>query len=162
MPLPKNPKEVLFVCTGNSCRSVMAEGLFRKMAKERGLEIEARSCGTSALEGIGASIETIRVMKTAGSDVGGHRGQKIGPDLIEKADIIFVMQIAHRDYVNALFPDAKDRTYLLSDFYHGDKRDFPQGVPDPIGMGADFYQNVLEVIRKSLEAVFERLEKAVK
>ena len=158
LPLPKHPKEVLFVCTGNSCRSVMAEGLFRKMAQERSLDIAARSCGTSALEGIGASIETRRVMKDRGVDVGGHRGRKISPDIIDRADIIFVMQTAHRDYVNALFPDARDRVYLLSDFYPGEKREFTTGIPDPIGMGGEFYQNVLEVIQKSLEGVFERLQ----
>ncbi len=161
LPLPKHPKEVLFVCTGNSCRSVMAEALFKKMAEQRGLGVEVRSCGTSALEGIGASPETVRVLKKEGLNVMGHRGRKITPDLIDRSDIIFVMQAAHRDYILSLFPDAKDRVYLLSDFYKGENgHHLTMGIPDPIGMSGEFYENVLEVIRESLEEVFRQLGKA--
>ena len=160
LPLPKNPHSVLFVCTGNSCRSVMAEGLFKKIARERGLAVEVRSAGTSALEGIGASAETVRVLKKHGVDAVPHRGRKITPDLVDRSDVIFVMQNAHRDYVTALFPDAKDRVYLLSEFYSGeDKQNLATGIPDPIGMGPDFYENVLEVIRKSLEGAFAAMQK---
>lgn len=152
--LPKHPKEVLFVCTGNSCRSVMAEALFKKLIKEKKIHMRVGSCGTSAFAGIGASPDTILTLREEGIDVSSHRGCRINDRLVRGADIIFVMQKSHREYILNEYPNIASKVFVLSEFYTGeDKRDFDYGIPDPIGMGTEFYRNVKEVVQKSLEGV---------
>lgn len=138
----------------------MAEYLFRKMLKERGLDnIQVASSGTSAFAGIGPSVETVRVLQAEGIDASTHRGRKVDHDILGDSDVIFAMQKIHKDYVLGVYPDAQGRVFILSEFYEGDdRRDFMYGIPDPIGMSNEFYKNVMHVIRRSLEGVIAQIE----
>lgn len=109
-------KRVLFVCTGNTCRSPMAEMMLRKKAAAKGCNLEVRSAGLSAFNGAGASKAAIRVMEEKGIDHRSHRSRPISAEEVTWADLIFTMTSAHRQLLVQSFPEAADKLYTLKEF----------------------------------------------
>ena len=149
---------VLFVCTGNTCRSPMAEALFRRLAAERlgcrPAEIERHgvvvaSAGISAWAGTRASAGAIDVMAEMGGDLGGHESQPLTEDLVRQADVILTMTAAHRAAILAQFPEAGGRVTMLSP----DRQD----VLDPIGGSLDIYRRCARQIHGHLAARLDTL-----
>lgn len=157
--LPPQVSKILFVCTGNSCRSVMAEGLFRKIAKEKGLVIDISSAGTSGLVGLKASLETAMLLENDGVDARRHHSRAFDAKLAEASDLIVVMTRNHENFVREHFPQSLVKTVLLGEFGPGQARLVNGGIPDPIGMGMDFYRNVYGIIRDSVSGLVEALVK---
>ncbi len=107
---------ILFVCTGNVCRSPMAEGFLRSEAARLGLDIDVRSTGTHAWTGRAATIEGRRVMNEHGVSIDDHRTLELDAALVDWADLVIGMSREHvRETVRA-FPAAADRTYTLKGF----------------------------------------------
>ena len=149
-------KSILLVCTGNSCRSVMAEGLFKKYLKEIGKgDIEVASAGIMALDEFSPTGETIEVMKGEGVDVSGYRSKRLTADLINKSDLILAMEGVHRAFVLRIDPMAEPKVHLLKKYGADDKRKYPEGdgVPDPIGKPLDFYRLSLEIIKEETKRI---------
>lgn len=114
---------VLFVCTGNTCRSPLAEGLLRIAARERGLRMEARSAGISPLEGLPVSKHTAAILEEAGESAAGKTSQRISAELVDWADLILTMTMGHKQWVIRDFPHAMDKTHTLLEYAHaGDER----------------------------------------
>lgn len=156
--LPAKVKEVLFVCTGNSCRSVMAEYLFRKMAEDKGLDVHAYSAGIAAAYRQGPSFETAEVLKRDGIDARGHSSRMVHEDSMDSADMVLALTDQHAAHLKKHFPESESKIYLLTEFYGGqDKQLFVQGIPDPIGMSQIFYQNTYLVIRSCVQNLVDRL-----
>jgi protein-tyrosine-phosphatase len=147
-------KQILFVCSGNTCRSPLAEALARQLLPGRaGLDVEVASAGTSALDGGPASGFSIEVAEAHGLDLSQHRSRILDRAMVRDADLIVTMGVRHRDTVGALDPDALEYTYLLtnfSDHWHGE-------VPDPIGSGREVYERTYLIIRDCIESMAGRL-----
>jgi tRNA threonylcarbamoyl adenosine modification protein (Sua5/YciO/YrdC/YwlC family) len=150
---------ILFVCTGNTCRSPMAELLCRDMiAKKKGCKIDeledqgvlVMSAGIAAMMGCRAASEAIETMRDFRLDLTGHETQPLTEPLVRHADTIFVMTQSHREAVVAQWPSAAERTQLLS----ADDTD----ISDPIGGSIDRYRRCVAEIAEAMKKRLDKLE----
>ncbi len=151
-------KNILFVCTGNSCRSVMAEGYFNRSVEEQANKFLIGSAGVGAMDGYPASEETIRVMREHDIDVSGHRSRRLTAAMVRAADKIFVMEAMHREAILHAWPEAAEKVHLLTEYSPDDfKKSFDIDIPDPIRMSDNFYDNVFQVIRECVTRIAEEM-----
>jgi glycine hydroxymethyltransferase len=161
-PLPPGPtrtlKTILFVCTGNICRSPMAEGLFRRMVKGR-IDVRVLSAGVHASGGQSASVHAVEALAEEGIDLSRFRSQSLTDELVERADLIFAMTRGHLETLQMLFPEAADKAFLVREFDPtADPRNLD--VPDPIGQGRSVYFRCRDVLKKALPTLLPLLDAA--
>jgi protein-tyrosine-phosphatase len=133
-------KKILFVCTGNTCRSAMAQALARRALEELfpdREDIEFISAGLAALPGGGASPQAVSVLKERGIDLSSHRSRQITPGDIEEASLVLTMTVFHRDSLRRAVPEAAEKIYTLAE-YAGSGGD----IPDPFGLSEETYRIV--------------------
>ena len=140
---------LLFVCTGNTCRSPMAAALFNKIAVERDLPVRIESAGIYANDGDFASAEAVIAMKDYDIDLLGHRAKTITKDLLEKSDLVLTMTNTHK---MVLKQHADDKVYTLNEFAGicGD-------IPDPYGGDVNEYKECAESLYKALLKVADKI-----
>jgi len=147
-----NKKIILFVCTGNSCRSVMAEYLLRSKLLGRD-DVEVVSAGTGVYFKSPASHETLSVLREYGIDASGHMSRPLGRIMLRKSDLIFAMTRAHRMQIMDLTPAVEKRVYLLKEFADSRAHETDPDVPDPIGQGHAEYQECLLTIQEAVDKI---------
>ncbi len=149
-------KNILFVCTGNSCRSVMAEGLFKQAVSDHANGFLVGSAGVSAMDGYPASVETIHVMKEHGIDMSNHRSRRVTAAMVRAADRILVMELMHKLMILEDWPEAAEKVHLLTEYAGNAKaRGLEIEIPDPIRMSGSFYKNVFQLIRECVTRLAE-------
>src|ERR1700738_1484271 len=147
-------KNILFVCTGNVCRSPMAEGLFRHMVANRP-DIRVRSAGVSTFPGHPPRQHAVWVLSDLRVDISKLRSVPLSDELVRGASGIIAMTRSHMESIYYLFPEAAEKTFLLREFEdHAPSLD----VSDPIGLGREAYEVTRDIIRRALPGILKFID----
>ncbi len=153
-------KIVLFVCTGNSCRSIIAEGLLKKMLSEKEVKKYSKykiiSAGTHTAEGFPPVHLTQKIMTERDIDVSSCRSNRLTKETVNKADLVLVMTQKHKDEVSCIYPERAEKIFLLKEFAGIKNKNLD--IVDPIGLSYDAYKYCLEEIEKCLRKVIKKIE----
>jgi len=149
MPRTIDVKTILVACTANICRSPMAAAILRRRIAESGLEdqIAVSSAGVWAEEGHGASPNAVTTLAGRGMDLTGHRSRLLTPTLLGEADLVLVMEEAHRRSLFYLAPQHLSKVYLLTEMSgkHAD-------VADPYGGPVEGYVRTADELERLIDA----------
>ncbi len=154
-------KSVLFVCTGNTCRSPMAEGLFRAAVGNRD-DFEVGSAGVSAAPGGAISPETDAILRSRDAAVEGFSSRPVTGDLIEQATHVFAMTHQHLASLHRMFPEYEGKFYLACEFVDLPGKGVGCDVPDPIGCGPDAYREVAETLDLAIPTLIAFIDQTAK
>lgn len=141
-------KSIVFICTGNTCRSPMAEMLFRVHGGEEKTGLKAESAGIFTQDGMDASGQAKTIAVNRGSDLTGHKSRQITDKIVENAAYLVCMTAAHYDAMLERFSYAKDRIFMLAG----------EDIADPFGGGLKVYEETAEQIDEAVLALIERLK----
>src|SRR5438128_5316965 len=151
-------KTILFVCTGNVCRSPMAEGILRLALQGRG-DYRVISAGLGAMEGQPPSPYAVQAVRELGIDISAQRSRMLTPELVQQADFIFGMTHSHIDTVMLLYPHAAEKTFMLREF--DETLDlFEKDISDPIGGSYDVYLSCRDQIEQGIVSLLRFLEQS--
>lgn len=153
---------IIFVCTGNTCRSCMAEGIFRAVANGEGKEpyFKAVSRGIHALEGESASEHSINALKTLwGIDISLHKSKMISIQDVSQGDLLLTMTRAHRDILKAQFPDMSFKIFTLKEYAYPniDKDSYLLDISDPYRLQYTIYESCAKEIFECVKVVTKKL-----
>lgn len=147
-------KLILFICTGNTCRSPMAAGYLKKLLEERGIrEIDVRSAGVMTTTGLLASAEAIQVLDAENVDLRRHRSSPLTPEVIRKADLILAMSPFHRQSALRLSEEARSKTYMLKEFARSDMKNAQ--IADPMGCTLEVFKKTFKEIKAACNKLIE-------
>ena len=137
---------MIFVCTGNICRSPIAEYMLREQLGPDS-DWVVSSAGVMAGRGASASSLGVHVMQEVGVDMKDHVSSPMSQELVDAASVIVVMAGAHAEQLEYLFPNSRDKIFLLKSF---DSDAIESDLEDPIGATVDVYRSVREQIKRAM------------
>ncbi len=152
--------KIMFICTGNICRSAMAEAMLKKLAKQKNKEIEVYSAGTTAYTGDVCTENAIQVMDEYGIDIRKHRATNIKESKIEEMDLILCATTSHKQMVNYLYPNLKEKVYTIKEY--AEKNDINKStninISDPWGFSTEVYRKCAKEIEENLEKIIDIIQ----
>lgn len=147
---------VLFVCSGNTCRSPLAEALMKRDMRKRGMDgISVSSAGVSAAKGLPAAENSRVVARELGASLAGFKSSPLTPRRIAVADLILAMESKHRDRIRDRWPGAGDKVYTISEF-SGSGR---VGIPDPVAGPLRAYRECGSALEDEINRIIPKIGK---
>ena len=150
----KFPERVLFVCSGNICRSAYAAAKFKQLTKDH--DVKITSAGTLRIAGSKAAPEMVATARENGIDLDDHRSSPLSRLLIQSADLIFVMEDNHKQVITRISPESEPKIVMLGHFLNEPQ----QEIEDPMGQEPEVYRTVSAQIYEALENWLARLPQA--
>ncbi|MCK5218261.1 low molecular weight protein arginine phosphatase [bacterium] len=144
---------MVVVCTGNSCRSPIAEGLLKKEYVGRsGWEIV--SAGTSAVPGARPMPEAVSAAAELGADISHHTTRRVNQQLMDQTSLVIAMTAFHAEWLKQHFPEEADKIVTLGDMTQGK---CTGDVPDPIGLSDNVYRKIAKLLKRMIDAAREEI-----
>lgn len=154
-------KHVLFVCTGNTCRSPMAEGLFRKAVAGRD-DYEVSSAGVAASKGAPCNPETSALLKKRGTSLDHFSSRPVSDAILKTATHVFAMTRSHLQTLESRFPKYADKFYLVCEFAEIPNEGLGADVPDPIGLGRRAYEETAGILDIAIPTIIAYIDQTWK
>ena len=146
----KKKRTIVFVCTGNTCRSPMAQGLLQQYLDENGITtVEVRTAGVMTIPGLLPTPEAVQVMDGSGIGIRKHRSAPLTPEMIRKADLVLGMTPFHVQFALRLAEDARNKTFLLKEYAKSDLKNYQ--ISDPMGATLEVYKRVFREIKLAID-----------
>lgn len=142
-------EQIIFICTGNTCRSPMAEGLFRHYDGEAKTGLTAASAGLYTENGLPASANAVAAAAERGADISAHRSRQLTPEMAREAKYLVCMTASHYDRLCELFPEARDKVFTL----------LPEDISDPFGGDIETYRRAAAEIDTGVQSVIASLSR---
>lgn len=141
---------IIFVCTGNTCRSPMAEGFFKTLSADSAA-FEACSRGIAAIDGMRASEYSVIAASELGSDIANHASHQITQADVSWADFIFTMTSSHASVLKAAFPESSQKIFTIAEFA------LSADVSDPYGGDLAIYRECAAQLKAAVQKIYDKL-----